>query len=153
MAGERPCTHAEPTITRGDRVGEQRNALERRRPCVSKWLVQSRRPVISAVGRWKLAPGFELDRAFVLTPNHRLNPTANMNSASTQHATKYAISRFNRIMLMYGAIYGFLLVLYASGNPWLAVVLGVPPGIFGFGDGLDTAHSSVTGSVLHVPLR
>ena len=47
--------------------------------------------------------------------------------------SRYTITRFDRVLLGYGAICGFLLVLYASGNPVLAIILGVPPGIFGFG--------------------
>lgn len=45
----------------------------------------------------------------------------------------YTITRFDRIVLGYGALCGFLFVLYLSGNPLLAIFLGVPPGIFGFG--------------------
>ena len=47
--------------------------------------------------------------------------------------SRYAIEPFDKVMLSYGAFCGFLLVLYALGNPVLAFVLGVPPGIFGFG--------------------
>ena len=65
--------------------------------------------------------------------NRNLNLTVNVNPGSPQRTTKYAISRFDRVMLIYGAICGFMLVFYVSGNPWLAMILGIPPGIFGFG--------------------
>ena len=55
------------------------------------------------------------------------------NAVNKEILSRYSITRFDRIMLGYGAICGFLLVLYASGNPVLAFILGVPPGIFGIG--------------------
>lgn len=45
----------------------------------------------------------------------------------------YAMTRADRVILGYGAFCGFLLILYLSGNPLLALLLGVPPGILGFG--------------------
>jgi len=60
-----------------------------------------------------------------------------MNTEATRVAEKlksrYAIVPFDKVMLCYGAFCGFLLVLYALGNPVQAFILGVPPGIFGMG--------------------
>jgi len=58
----------------------------------------------------------------------------------------YTINRFDRIVLGYGALCGFLFVLYLSGNPLLAIFLGVPPGIFGFGIAMLVHKQFSTGS-------
>ena len=90
-------------------------------------------PLITTVRQMTSHARFESIVPFCAMPNNNLDPTANLNPASAQHTTKYGISRFDRVMLTYGAICGFLLVVYATGNVWLAFMLGIPPGVFGFG--------------------
>lgn len=52
---------------------------------------------------------------------------------SGRNTSGNAITRFERVVLAYGAACGFLLLLFASGNPVLAVLMGIPPGLFGMG--------------------